>query len=395
MIRAKELYKHFGSDKRQCLADLQEALDRGLEGKPGGVKPHEFSLRNLAAYFVTVDGEPIGHDLLEDWAKQHLVESAVSSTAFAAITQRIVNAAVREGYQYPDTPLSRLVPTIPTRSRDTRVINFTLPLIDGKSTEYAEGQDMVAVGLMTEYVKSLPLTKRGIRLPITRESILYDETGQILDAARRVGESVAIEKERLLTQFATGLVSNCVIERRKIDSGEVTSNLFLTSGRWTNQQANPMTDWTDFDDSENLVLQNTVPGTTVPVMLVNRFVLVPPQLRSTVNRILNATEVRSGTSNVVAAANPLANMGIQPIVSPLVWSEQVAAGTTSSVAAATWFYGDLLQAMRYLEVWPLEVTESRDDTVLRRADILVEFQAREAGIPVIVEPRVWVKNTPS
>jgi len=396
MIRAKEVFKHFKANNKQCLIDIQEALDRGLNGKPGGIKPDEFSIRDLAAHFVTVNGEPIGHELVEDWASGRLIEAdVVSSSAFSAITQRVVYAAVLEGYQYPDAPLSRLVRTVQARSRDTRILNFTLPLADGKSLEYAEGQDKPAVGLMTEYVKSLPPVKRGARIPITRETVLFDETGQVLEAARRLGESIALEKERALTQYVTGLVSSCVIEKRKTDSSEVASNLFLTTGRWVNEQANPMTDWTDFDDCENLLLQNTIPGSAMPPMLTNRFVLVPPQLRSTVNRILNATEVRTGTSNIVASANPLANMGIQPIVSPLVWSEQVAAGVASATATATWFYGDLLQAMRYVQVWPLEVTENRDDVALRRADILVEFQATESGVPVVVEPRVWIKNTPS
>lgn len=396
MIKAREIYKHFKSDSRQCLEDIQEALRRGLEGKAGGLKPDEFSIRDLAAYFVTVDGEPLGHDMLEVWASGRLTEAdVVSSSAFAAITQRVVYAAVLEGYQLPDTPLSRLVRVVQARSRDNRIPNFTLPLADGKSLEYEEGVDKPAVGMATEYAKSLPIKKRGACINITRETVIFDETGQVLDAARRVGEMIALEKERVLAQFVAGLVSNCVIEKRKTDSGEITSNLFLTSGRWVNQQANPLVDWTDIDDAENLFLSNTLPGTNVPPMLSSRFILVPPQLRTTANRILNATEVRSGSSNVVASANPLSNMGIQPVVSTLLYSEQVAAGVSGATAAGTWFYGDLLQAFRYVQAWPLEVTETRDSASQRRADILVQFDASESGIPMVVEPRVWTKNTPS
>ncbi|MBC7350844.1 MAG: hypothetical protein H5U08_00650 [Thermogutta sp.] len=396
MIKAREIYKHFKSDPRQCFEDIQEALRRGLEGKPGGLKPDEFSIRDLAAYFVMVDGEPLGHDMVEVWASGRLVESdVVSSSAFAAITQRVVYAAVLEGYQLPDTPLSRLVRVVQARSRDNRIPSFTLPLADGKSLEYEEGVDKPAVGMATEYAKSLPIKKRGACINITRETVLFDETGQVLDAARRVGEMIALEKERVLTQFVAGLVSNCVIEKRKTDSSEATSNLFLTTGRWVNQQANPLADWTDIDDAENLFLSNTLPGTNLPPMLSSRFILVPPQLRTTANRILNATEVRTGTSNVVASANPLANMGIQPVVSTLLYSEQVAAGVSQATAAGTWFYGDLLQAFRYVQAWPLEVTETRDSASQRRADILVQFDASESGIPMVVEPRVWAKNTPS
>ena len=404
MIRASEVFKHFRSDPRGCLADLREALDRGLAGKPGGLKPEEFSLTDLAAHFIVADGEPIGYEGLRLWASsgRFLEAAPVSASAFAAITQRIVNAAVLEGYQLPDTVLSRSVPTISGKTRDARIVNFTVPLAEGKTLTYEEGQDKPTVGLYAEYVKTLPVRKKGLVIPITREAVLADDTGGVLDAARRAGQVISMEKEALLTQFVCGLVANCVIEKRKSDAAEVTSNLFLTTGRWVNQQTNAMADWTDFDDAENRILGNTLPGTERPPMLMQRFVLVPPQLRSTVLRIINATEVRSSSvsipdfpPNVVASANPLAGLGIQPIVSPLVYSEQVAAGVGTSVAAGTWFYGDLSQAVRYYELWPLEVVEVRDDRAAARADILVEFAAGECGVPVIVEPRVWTKNTPS
>lgn len=396
MINVKELCRHYRSDPRQCLRDLQEALNNHIQNKPGGLSPDEFSLRHLAAYFVTIDGEPIGHELLEAWVSGHLIEATVSSSAFAAITQRVVNAAVLEGYQLPETPLSRLVKTVTARSRTTQLPNFTLPLSDGRSLEYAEGMPKPAVGLMTEYVRAMPITKRGGRIPITREAVLFDETGQVLEAARRLGEVITLEKELLLTRFVTGLVSNCVIERRKTDSSEVTSDLFLSTGRFVNQQTNPLEDWTDIDDAENLFLQITLPGTNLPPMLTNRIILVPPQLRSTASRILNATEVRSGTTKVVASANPLATLGIQVVSSPLVYSEQIAAGVAGATAARTWFYGDLLQAFRYVKAWSVEVKESSDsDALNQRSDILVEFNVSECGIPIVVEPRVWSKNTPS
>lgn len=400
MISAIKMRQQYREDPSLAIRGLEEALQAGREGKPGGVRPDDFSLRDLAAAFVTLDGEPIGHRMLEAWAAGRLIESgAVSSSAFAAITNRIVYAAVMEGYAVPDTPLSNLVRTIQARSRDTRLLNFTLPLTEGRSLEYGEAQDKPLVGLMSEYVRALPPVKRGARLPITRESVVFDETAMILEAARQVGTRLRLEKEQALTKFVCGLISNCVIERRRTDSSEAVADLFYTSGgRWTNQHVNPLADWTDLDDCENLLLKNTLPGTDLPPMLMDRVILLPPQLASTANRILNATEVRYSTQSaaaVTASANPLANRGIRPLVSPFVYSELKAAGVADATAAATWFFGDLLQAFRYLEVWPLEVVESRDDVGLRRSDIVVEFHASEFGVPVAVEPRVWAKNVPS
>lgn len=401
MIKAIEIWRDYQADPKHCLSTLSEALNNGLQGRPGGIRPNEFSLTDLAAHFITVDREPIGYDGLRAWIQGgRLLESAVSSSAFAAITQRIIQAAVLEGAQLPGMVLSNVVPTIQARKRELHLPVLTLPMQDGKDFVYDEGQDKPVVALYAEYVKSLPVIKNGGLIPITREAILFDETDQILDAARRIGERIALEKERKLVRFLTGCVSNCVIERRRTDSGEVTSSLFLTSGRWVNSQTNALADWTDIDDAENLILGNTLPTTGHPPVLTRRHLLAPPQLRSVVARILNATEVKSSTSSggvtrEVISASPVADLGIQMLVSPLVWSEQVAAGVSSATAAGTWFYGDLVQAARYYQLWPLEVQEHRDDLALARADILVAFSASEAGVPVIVEPRVWTRNLPS
>lgn len=401
MISASELRRDYQADPKRCLSVLTEALQAGLAGKPGGVKPSEFSFTALAEQFITVGGEPIGRDGLRAWLESgQLLESSVSASAFAIITQRVIQTAVIEGAQLPAAVLSGIVPVIQARKRELHLPVITLPLRDGKSLVYEEGQDKPAVGLYAEYVKSLPVIKNGAILPITREAILFDETDTILDAARRIGEWIALEKERKIVRFITGCVNNCVIERRRTDASEVTSNLFLSTGRWTNTQANPLQDWTDIDDAENLILDNTLPGTEHPPVLTRRYVVVPPQLRSTAARILNATEVKStltsgGTGREVISANPVADLGIQMLVSPLVWSEQVEAGTSRATAAGTWFYGDLVQAVRYFQLWPLEVQEHRDDLALARADVLVAFSASEAGVPVIVEPRVWTRNTPN
>ncbi len=99
---------------------------------------------------MLVGGEPIGYEGLRAWESGYLIEAdVVSSTAFAAITQRVVNAAVREGFQLPAVQLSNLLPVVQARSRQTQLPNFTLPLGDKSDLEYGEGQDRPLVGLMT------------------------------------------------------------------------------------------------------------------------------------------------------------------------------------------------------------------------------------------------------
>ena len=48
--------------------DLQEALDCGSRGEPGGIAPQAFSLRDLAANTIfSRNGEPVGHGFVQEY----------------------------------------------------------------------------------------------------------------------------------------------------------------------------------------------------------------------------------------------------------------------------------------------------------------------------------------
>mgnify|MGYP000455522872 CR=1 FL=1 len=399
-VKAQELFRAFRSNPQQTLADLKESFHRARTGQPGGIRPDDFSLRDLAAWFITdTSGTPIGLSGVEQLCSMHLVEAegAVNTSMFTAITGQIVNAAVLEGYQLPEFVLSRTIPAIDGRARQARITAVTVPLAEGKSLTVAEGQEYPAVSLYEEYARTPETVKRGAILRITKEAVLQDETGQILDQARRIGERIGLEKEISLTDYVVGAVANCVVEKRAGETSEGTYDLFYsTSGsRYVNQQVNPLVDWTDIDDAERLFLGITMPGTKQPPILTQRYVLVPSQLRSTANRIINATETRSGSSNVVVAANPLGDLGIKLLVSPLVFTRLVAAGVPANTAAGVWLYGDLPRAVRYYRNWDIQVEEERSGILGFTNDVLAAFKASERGTPVIVEPRLWSRQMPS
>lgn len=397
MVRVAELAKAYDSNPTQTLEDIREALERHLNKQPGGLKPEEFSFRDLAAYFIrTKDGEPIGYHGVKALWEGTLLEDGVSYTAFSAITKQVINVAVMEGYQLPAFKLSQAVRTITGQTRQGQLVGSSIPLTDNKDLTVGENQEYPSVSLYGEYVKTPLAEKKGFVLEVTKETVTFDNTGVVLEQARNVGTTLGLIKEQLLVDYVIGAVANCVIEKRVGDSSEGMYNLFYTSGRYVNQQTNQLADWTDIDAAEDLFLGITMPATQTPPVLVNRFLLVPPQLRSTAFRIVNATETRSGTNNVVAAANPLAGKGIQVIDSELVYSRLVASGVAGATAAGTWFYGDLPRAAAWYEIWPLRVEEAA--TTSERSfyrDIVAAYKASYYGTPVIIEPRLWSKQVPS
>lgn len=402
MIHAQQLFRAYRTDPRRTVEDIREAFQRGRRGEAGGLAPQDFSLRDLASQFIVdTHGEPIGLTNLEHFCRgEGLMEAdgALTPSAFATITGQIVNVAVMEGYELPEFVLSGAVRTIKGNAEQARLTGVSVPGDDDKDLEITPGQEYPAVGLYEEYVKTPTTVKRGAIVRVTKETILQDAGDQVLDQARQVGELIGLKKEKKLIDYVIGATSSCVIEKRVGDSAEQTLDLFYATGestRYVNEQVNALADWTDIDAAENLFLGITMPGTGESPMLNQRFLLAPPQLRSTASRVLNATETRSGTSNVVVASNPISGLGLRLMASSLVYNRLVASGVEAATAKQTWFYGDLARAFRYYENWPLTVEQERTGALSFTHDVLAQFKASEKGTPVVLEPRVWSKQTPS
>lgn len=400
MIKASQLARDWRLDPRRTYAALDSAI------KSGEVKPNEFSIRDLACHLIEAGGESIGYDGLRALEgrsdSMRLLESsgAISTSAFRLVSQRIVDGAVIEGARLPDTVLSQVLPVIEGRKRRNDFTSPTVPLEQGKNArDIQEAEEYPILGIYGERVRNLPVRKKGFQLPITREAVLEDDTGALLQAARDAGAALARLKEDLICDMVAGLTPNSVIEQRVGDTAEVTSALFLTSGRWVNSHTNALADWTDLDDATNLLIANTIPATGGPAVLLQRHILVPEQRRALAYRILNAIETRSGSSNVVVAGNPYSGAngapGVTLLVSPHLYARQIAAGVSQANAVGTWYFGDLTQAFRYYQLWPIEVNEDTTPAQRYTHDIWVRFTISECGIPVCVQPRVWSRNLPS
>jgi hypothetical protein len=405
MIKAMELARAYRASPRQTIQDLQEALRRGVEGEPGGVSPKDFSIRDLAANLIMVGNEPIGHAQLAQYCQQDtpLMEAALDTTAFASLTRNVVNVAVLEGYDLPTFVLSRAVRTIPGRSLLPRIPGVSLPLEGDTNLEVAENEAIPTVGMGDEYAKGAETKKYGAIVAISKETVLTDETGMVLEQAARVGELIGMKREVVLTDLICGLNANCVTERRVGDVSEVTCNLFQdgtptgsggTGDRFTNQVDKTLTDWTDIGEGEQVIAAITLPGTENPVMLTRRLMLVPTQLKFTAARIIAAAETRSGSGNIVVAGNPVKDLDITLVSSPLVYSRQVAEGVDAADAAGRWFYGDLYRAVAWYQNWGVSVDEDRDGEAAFTNDTLARFKATIRGGVVATEPRCWAQFSP-
>jgi len=127
-IRANRIARDFRLDPDRTMQDITEALERGREGKPGGVRPEEFSLRDLAEELVTTrDGEPCGYPWCKGLLLQETAIDAVDVTAFANITGQLLVSKVLEGFQREEFTLSRLIPAVSTRLDGEKIPGIERP----------------------------------------------------------------------------------------------------------------------------------------------------------------------------------------------------------------------------------------------------------------------------
>jgi len=366
--------------------ELSQALTLGAEGKPGGLRPQDFSIRQLAEAF---NGRA-WVDNLDPRNQGSFLESgsAVDSTAFSNITGQLMVNQVMEGYRNEAFVFSRLFRTIPTRLSGEKIPGITM--IGDKAQAIQEGMPYPHVGVGEDYIETPATVKDGLILPVTREAIFFDRTGLLLQNASQVGEALGLRKEK-----------NCI----KIFTGETTAYkwkgtsyaTYQTSTPWINKLAGStyaLADWTTVEKAESLFNDMLDPNTSEPILISALTLITSPALKHTANRILNATEIRqTAGSSLTLSGNPLAGGGYNAEYSRLLYRTIAAESSGSAAkAAATWFLGDVSKAFAYMENWPITVTQAPQNSEAEfTQDIVLRYKASERGAGAVLDPRFVVR----
>ena len=393
LLEARELkrqYELLGPD--ECKRQLSEAL------REKHLRAEDFSIRDLFEGLV-----PDGDRILKAWSNhkrhsQQVLEAAnaVDTSAFTNITGQIIYNKILEGYENPALIWPDLFETLNTVFLD----NERLPGIGGTG-DVAEvvdqGQPYPTVGLNEEYVDFGPALKRGFILPITREIVIADRTGLLLQRSSEAGFNylgINMEKRALdvvLTNITAG---------RYTRNGTAT-NTFLTSGGYINDQSsNTLTSWRSLENAELLFDAITDPNTGEPIICAGEMVMVvPTALKMTALRILDVTDI--GAVDNTAAATTVRQYGPNPIRSgkmvhatgvKVVSSAYVKARTSS---ASKWFYGQPKRSFLKRTVWEIETEQAPSGAASEAQftnDIWMRHKFSEMSMFGIQNPRYWTRN---
>lgn len=364
-----------------------EHVQDGLE--KGHLKPDDFSVRKLFESLV-----PDGRELVDLFAPRsnsgfniREANSFVDTSAFSNITGQIVYNAMLEKFRMEELVFSRLIQNVPTQFNGEKIAG--IGGLGDMAETIAEGAPYPTAGLSEDYIETPQTTKRGFIVPITKEAIFFDRTGNILTEARRIGEYLAINKEKRLVNAV--IDENSTLHRVKWKGTSYAS--YQASTPWVNLVAsNALADWTDIDAAEQALASITDPTTGEPILITPKHLLVTRDLLYTARRIVNATNLTtvaggyatSGTPSEVTWQNPVSGY---TIVSSQYLKLQMATDTS-------WYIGDMTKAVKYMENWPLSVVQAANNSEAEfTQDVVVRFKASERGAAAVVEPRAMVKCT--
>lgn len=315
-----------------------------------------------------------------------LEAGATDSTAFSNITGQLMFSAVMEGYQNPMFIGDQLVTVTPTNFLDgERIPGIKEP--DGTANDVGEGMPFPRVTMGEDYIDTPATTKKGLIVAITKEAILKDRTGLIVDRAKMVGERVGMRRETLILDEVLGITNT-------YNRLGTAYNTYLSAGGWINliTSGTELIDWTDIEEVELLFAALTNPDQTdddEPVVYQPKTILVMPYKKHTAAQILTATSLERRTNSaaeVRISANSVS--GYNMLSSPIAQARLVKSGVAAATARNYWYAGDFKRAFRYMQVYGLQVAQAplnHPDEFDR--DVVLQYKASERGIPVTVEPR--------
>jgi hypothetical protein len=386
-IKLKELRRQYQANPELCVLHLTENLDNGT------YKPEDFSFRDMFVAF-----HPDGNELLAECEfnkgrgqQLALREAAnfVSTGDFSNIAGQIFFNKIKEGFESPSLLWPQLCTVVPTQF----INGERIPGIGGISPslieKIGEGQAYPNLGLNENWNDTPATVKHGAEIGFTRETIVADRTGIMLQQAQGIGAAAGVVVEKEVIDVATGQINN-------YNRNGVSSNTFLTFGAYINDQTgNALTgsanEWRAIESADLLFDAMTSPDTGEPIgPPQNPQLLVPTALMKTAERIVSATSIQTVDMRVQATTirtespNPLTRR-------PQILSNQYVKARTSS--STKWFYGDFKRAIYWMQVWGIETLNAVDNNeVSFTRDIWSRTRVGYRGVGFMAEPRFITRN---
>ena len=314
-------------------------------------------------------------DLLVDYNRDvnlsnaKAISEAIASSQFPTITGELISPVVLSAYDLALGDVAQLVTEIPMTKETEKLAGFT----DPESLELVKELSPYEETAVGEKYVELKAHKFGRIISVSAEAILFDQTGQIMDRARRVGENAGLHRAKYIVQKAADLA--CTAD------GLAAHNSLFYNGSAVTIFSNDHSSIDGIANDNLITTALTAAGIDAAMGLLRRmqntngdyvtinpkFILIPPELEGTARRLFQSDLQFDLTNNNATAKNIYKN-AFQIIVSPYLSDTN------------DWFVGDFPRQVYWGWVWKPKV-ESQTSTSEKafENDIVQRFKVSYYG----------------
>ncbi len=404
MYKARNLRKMIESAKRDPDIDdpaqyIQDHMTYLLT--EGGEKPENFSLQDL--FVNLIDG---GQELCNNWARAHkkgqqVTEGtgAVDTGDFSRITGQLVFSAIQDSYKLATGISDKLVSNFPSEFQESELVPGIAATADHYEQEIPEGHPYPLIGMAATDIRLPRGEKRGGIIPITREAVIGDRTGKLLQEARTVGQGMGINKEKRILRMFIGAVPSYVFK------DEARATYHDTDMGFDNLHTEILTNFSDIRIVTQLFDAMSDPTNNEPLDVSPTTIVCGNDLAWQARSIVRNVQVREGdvTAGFGYQGENEGNripFDLEIIHNDFLIRELILqtgeGGLTSgnrALANAHWWFGNPKAAFVYKENWALTIEEApMNNEEQFRSDIWHRVKVSEKGVPAVREPRAIIRS---
>lgn len=341
------------------IRELVEAYENKFEGKTpaGTLAAHEEVSKAIREMIKEKKLAPEKVDFRGLWEQlvvmRDLEENIVSS-GFPNIAGEIISSAIIQGYESFPKAGDKLARTVPSKLKVSLIPGWKAI---GKIREVHEREKYGQVQPPDEKTVTIKNRKYGGLMDLTKEDIFFDQTGQLIDRARGVGEEAARFKEEIIL--------NASIDK---DSNAYSGGALYSGGNGNLLTSTPLgTDGWEDVDTELTAKTDDATGKPIWVFGDKPVMMVAAGLKHTALKLLHNERGDLGTGNLDVN---LAKDQFDVVVNPYM-----------TKTSTDWFYGSFKRQLRWEEVWPLEtfMRTGQDTKDGFESDVIQQFKVSLYG----------------
>jgi hypothetical protein len=347
----------------------------------------QIHLRDLAEAF----GGPQWHVTLRPGARVResggAHASAIDPSAFASIGGQLLIDEVGEGYESADRTLGQLIDERPiTNGNLGDQIIHRFAGVEDTPDEIQPGMPYphTRPGLITYTVRGPK--KYGLKSLVTMEAIFANQTLDIMEGMRDVGEAVQVWEEQAKADVVAGVVNPYV-------RNGTAYNTYLTTGAWINKKSGvTVSDWNQLNELEQLFGEMRDPTTGRSVKIRATAIIAMPYRVRNVQRAISATTIytgnypETGVGTTAISDNPMKNAW--PVYeSRYIYDALIASGVSAANAREYVYAGDWKKAFVWRYARKFWTEELPPDSLLSwNQDIVFGVKAGTWGSANVKDP---------